>query len=196
MSETKRPVRKPYNFKRRQRGTAAVEFALVAVTFFTLLFGVIELARLMFLFNTLPVVTSRAARAAANTDFANADRIDEVRWRAMFRDSAGGMILMNELTDQSIRIDYLRVDRSAAGTLTMVPIPAGSLPASPAENRRVCLVDPNSLTCIRIVRVRVCNPGKLDKCEPMQFQPLIPLINLSLPLPTSTALVKAQSLGL
>lgn len=196
MSETKRPVRKPYSHQRLQRGMAAVEFSLVAVVFFTLVFGVIEFARLMFLFNTLPEVTNRAASAAANTDFTNPAQMDRVRWRAIFRDSAGGLALMNELTDQSIRIDYLAVTRSIDGTLTMTPIPDGSLPASPSENRKVCLVDPNSPTCIRIVRVRVCEASNPTDCVPVHFQSLISIIHLSLALPTSTTLVKAQSLGL
>lgn len=196
MSETKRQVCKPYRSKKLQQGVAAVEFALIAVAFFTLVFGVIEVARLMFLFNTLPEVTSRAANAASSTDFTNAVALDRVRQRAIFRDSPGGLVLMQELTDQSIRIDYLSINRNDDGTLTMVPIPVGSLPASPAANRRACLVDPYSATCIRIVRVRVCNVGNAGACEPMQFQSLVSLFNFSLPLPTSATLVKAKSLGL
>ncbi|MDB5910387.1 MAG: pilus assembly protein TadE [Massilia sp.] len=196
MSETKRQVCKPFRSKKLQQGVAAVEFALIAVAFFTLVFGVIDVARLMFLFNTLPEVTSRAAIAASSTDFTNTVELDRVRQRAIFRDSPGGMVLMQELTDQSIRIDYMSINRNDDGTLTMVPIPVGSLPSSPAANRRACLVDPNSPTCIRIVRVRVCNVSNSGACDAMQFQSLVALFNLSLPLPTSTTLVKAQSLGL
>jgi Flp pilus assembly protein TadG len=196
MSDTNYAARGAHSSKRRQRGVAAVEFSLIAVLFFTLVFGVIELARMMFLFNTLSEVTRRAASAAANADFTNPATINQVQWQAIFRASAGGMTLMNELTDQSVRIDYLSVARNADGTFSMVPIAVGGLPSSPAENRKVCLVDPNSSSCIRIVRARVCNPSNSVSCEPMQFQSLLPLVELSLPLPTSPTLVIAKSLGL
>ena len=51
----------PANNPSRQRGVAAVEFALVVIIFLTLLFGIIELARSMYVFNTLKEVTRRAA---------------------------------------------------------------------------------------------------------------------------------------
>ncbi|MDB5917901.1 MAG: pilus assembly protein TadE [Massilia sp.] len=196
MSETKRLVSKPRGRKRLQHGSAAVEFSLVIVAFFTLIFGIIELARLMFLFNTLQEVTRRAATAASNTDFTNASKLNQVRQNAIFRDSAGGLVLMKELTDESIRIDYLSVSRDSAGTLSMVPIPASNLPSSPAANRRGCLVNPNSDSCIRIVRARVCQSGISPDCEPMQFQSFVPLLSFSLPLPRAPTLAKAESLGI
>lgn len=196
MSETQRPVRKRYRRERLQQGSAAIEFALIALIFFTFVFSVIELARLMFLYNTLPEITRRAASAAANTDFTRLAELDRVRWNAVFRDSPGSLVLMNELTDQAIRIDYLAINRNDDGTLSMVPIAAASLPASPSANLSGCVVDPNSATCIRIVRVRVCQPSNSATCVPMQFQSLVPFINLSLPLPTAPTLAKAQSLGL
>lgn len=102
---------------------------------------------------------------------------------------------MRELTDQSIRIDYLAVRRDDDGTLTMVPIPAATLPSSPSENRKGCNMDPNSMTCIRIVRVRVCKADNSANCEPMEFKSLLSLFHFTLPLPTATTLAKAQSLG-
>jgi Flp pilus assembly protein TadG len=196
MSATKRPICESYTRKRPQQGAAAVEFALVIVAFFVVVFGIIEIARLMFLFNTLQEVTRRAATGASNTDFTNASRLDEVRQHAIFRSSAGGLVLMNELTDESIRIDYLSVHRDPDGLLTMVPIQASALPSSPAANRRTCLVDPNSATCIRIVRARVCQPGITANCEPMEFQSMVPLLSFSMPLPVATTLAKAESLGI
>jgi hypothetical protein len=185
-----------YRCKRLQQGATAVEFALLVLIFFTLVFGVIEFARLMFLFNTLPEVTRRAASAAATTDFTKPAELERVRQRAVFRYSAGALPLMKELTDEAVRIDYLAVKRNNDGSLSMVPIPPGSLPSSPAENRQVCLIDPNSPTCIRIVRVRVCKPSNSAACEPMLFRTMVSLIKFDLPLPTAPTLVKAQSLGL
>lgn len=47
-----------------QRGAAAVEFAIVSLVFFTMLFGAIEVGRLMFLWNTAAEVTRLGARMA------------------------------------------------------------------------------------------------------------------------------------
>ena len=52
----------------RQRGVAAVEFALLASAFFVLLFGVVELARLMYLWNAAAETTRLGARTAAVCD--------------------------------------------------------------------------------------------------------------------------------
>jgi hypothetical protein len=180
----------------RERGIAAVEFAIGAIIFLVLVFGVIEIARLMFLYNTLQEVTRKAASSAANTDFTNVAKMDQVRQRAIFQNGAGSLPLMPELTDQAVRIDFISIKRNDDGTLTMVPIPTGSLPASPADNRKVCLVDPNSASCIRLVRARICDPGDTTDCQAMQFQPVFSLVQLAIPLTTATTLAKAQSLGL
>ena len=50
------------------RGVAAVEFALLSSAFFMLLFGVFELARLMYLWNAAAEATRLGARTAAVCD--------------------------------------------------------------------------------------------------------------------------------
>ncbi|MGG7054682.1 TadE/TadG family type IV pilus assembly protein [Nitrosomonas sp. ANs5] len=52
----------------RQRGAAAVEFALLAVLLFTLLFGVIEMSRVLFYWNTATEATRLGARLAVVCD--------------------------------------------------------------------------------------------------------------------------------
>lgn len=51
--------------KSRQKGTTTVEFAIIAVVFFIVLFGVIEIGRALFVWNTLTEATRRGARVAA-----------------------------------------------------------------------------------------------------------------------------------
>lgn len=51
-----------------QRGVAAVEFALIAGLFFTLLIGIIEFSRVLFYWNTAAEVTRLAARSAVVCD--------------------------------------------------------------------------------------------------------------------------------
>lgn len=52
----------------RSRGAAAVEFALVSLVFFTILFGAMEMGRLMFYWNTAAEVTRLGARMAVVCD--------------------------------------------------------------------------------------------------------------------------------
>lgn len=51
--------------KNRQSGIYVVEFAIVAGVFFLMMFGAIEVARLMFTWSALDAVTQRGARIAA-----------------------------------------------------------------------------------------------------------------------------------
>lgn len=67
MSTAKRPSRVPPR-ARKATGVFAVELAIVVLVFFTIIFGVVELARLMYVFNTLQEVTRRAARAEPADD--------------------------------------------------------------------------------------------------------------------------------
>ena len=50
--------------KRRQRGQTLVEFALVALLFFVVLFGLIEFARALWTWNTIVQATRAGARFA------------------------------------------------------------------------------------------------------------------------------------
>lgn len=51
--------------KNLERGTTTVEFAIVATTLFIVLFGVLEIGRALFVWNTLGEATRRGARLAA-----------------------------------------------------------------------------------------------------------------------------------
>jgi len=51
-----------------QRGVAAVEFALIAAILFTLLFGIIEFGRVLFMMNTTAEATRLGARLAVVCD--------------------------------------------------------------------------------------------------------------------------------
>ena len=52
----------------QQRGVAAVEFALIASIFFTLVFGVMEMGRILFYMNTAAEATRLGARVAVVCD--------------------------------------------------------------------------------------------------------------------------------
>jgi hypothetical protein len=177
----------------KQRGVAAVEFALLATVFFALVFGILEIARLMYLLNTLQEVTRRAAAIAVISPFSDDDQ-KTVRQHAIFADKSGNLVLGKPITAEHLRLEYLSLARAPGGALTMLPV--SPLPASPTANRLNCLSDPYGANCIRFVRVQVCQPNVTDRCMPVPYQMFFPLVNFSrLVLPRSTTTSPARSMG-
>lgn len=56
------------NYLKNQKGVAAIEFALIAVILFTLLFGVIEMGRMLFMMNATAEATRLGARLSVVCD--------------------------------------------------------------------------------------------------------------------------------
>jgi hypothetical protein len=174
-----------------QDGVAAVEFAIVVIVFLIVVFGILEIARAMYMFNTLPEVTRRAARAAANISFNDVAALNLARKRAVLDEASGILPLGNPITYENIRFEYLYLPSKAP---ELKPIP--SMPSCPAKNRLNCMADPNSTSCIRAVQASVCQEGQGgSSCTPVNYQPLFPLINLPLTLPTSKTIVATETLG-
>lgn len=174
-------------------GAVTAEFAFVIIIFFAVVCGVVEVARLLYVFNTLQAVTQRAAAGAANADFGSAAAMAGVRQRAIFRDAAGTLVLGAPVTDDHIRIDYLSL--SEAGGIAITEMSAASLPSCPANNRVNCLQNPYGPSCIRLVRARVCDPADTGQCRRVAYQPLFSFIPISLSLPRAPAVTNAETLG-
>jgi hypothetical protein len=187
-----RPARMPAS-GRHQNGVAAIEFALVAMVFFLIVFGIIEFARAMYMFNTLPEVTRQMAHAAARISFTNGEALDLARKRAVFNEKKGTLLLGDPITYQNIRIEYLYLPTK---TSELKPIPVGSMPQCPTQNRINCANDPNASNCIRAVQASICNGGgDGGACTAVSYRPLIPLIRLPLKLPMALTIVNADTLG-
>jgi hypothetical protein len=180
---------------RKQRGVAAVEFALVALIFFLVFFGVVEVARAMYVCNTLQEVTRRAASLAATANFSSATAMQAVREQAIFRTSPGFLVFAEPIADGNVKIDYMWIQRNGT-SMTMLPIPSASLPASPAENYANCLNDPYSQSCIRLVRARICQADGGQSCTPVTYRTMVSLIPLPFSLPPSATIVNAETLGM
>lgn len=178
----------------RQAGVAAVEFATVATVFFLFIFGIMELVRAMYVVNTLQEVTRRAAVAASNRPTDEASQA-LVRANAVFRGGAGPLLLADPVTSAHVRIDYLALVRNADGSTTPTLIPTSSVPATPAQNRVNCAANSNASNCIRFVRTRICAPTGDGECPQVTYKTLFSLVDLPIPLPASTTIVPAQSLG-
>lgn len=148
---------------RAQCGVAAVEFALGAMLFFTFVFGVIELARALYMWSTMIEVTRRAARGASMADFSDPGVLGAVRGRAMFAELPGGLPLRGNLTEANLSIDYLN------GSLERV----SPVPACPEQNIVNCNTDPDGASCIRFVRVRLCVESGSADCTRVDYDPII-----------------------
>ena len=84
--------------KNKQKGAAAIEFALIASIFFTILIGILEMGRVLFYMNSAAEVTRLGARIAVVCDI-NASGI---RSNMIKR--------LNILTVDNIQIDYCTKD--------------------------------------------------------------------------------------
>lgn len=82
--------------RRLQRGAAIVEFAIVAMLFFVLLVGIVEMGRVLFTWNSAAEATRRGARMAVVTDPGSAATVREEMRR-----------IMPDLADNQISITYL-----------------------------------------------------------------------------------------
>lgn len=97
-----------------QRGTTTVEFAIIAGAALTVLFGVIEVGRALFVWNTAAEMTRRGARVAAVCPI-NHPTIGEI---AIFNQAGGGAqsSVLNGLTTANINVEYLDDDGNATAT--------------------------------------------------------------------------------
>lgn len=192
------PATKPLPLRRRaafQHGGHLVEFALVAGVFLLLVFGIVEFARMFYVFNTVQEVTRRAANAAIHANFRDQDRLQRIREQAVLRDSPGALPLGAPVTDRHVRIEFLADPGAGSGFDALRAIPAGQLPACPLRNRHVCMANPRAANCIRFVRASVCDPLEQARCEQARMGLVIPALAFSVAVPRATTILPVESLG-
>lgn len=177
-----------------QRGVSSVEFALLAVIFFALVFGIIETARTLYLFATLQEVTRRAAAEAAISAFDPTTQTG-IRERALIGSVGGKLILGDPVSADHLKIEYLALARDPdSNALDMIPV--DPMPADPATNYLNCLTNPYAANCIRVIRASICMPDGAADCTAVPYQMLLPITDFSgLVLPRATTVVPAQTLG-
>lgn len=89
---------------RREQGVASIEFAVVGLVFFIVLFGIFELSRALFTWNTLSEATRRGARQAAICP-PNHPSIASV---ALFNNNNNGNDnILTNISPNNIKVDYL-----------------------------------------------------------------------------------------
>lgn len=187
---------KPARPRVRASGVAAVEFALLAIVFFTFTFGIIEVARLMFVFGTLQEVTRKAAATAVHVYPSDTEGIARLKRNAIFKSGPGQLMLAAPVSDDSIRIDYLALVRAPGnGALTLAAIDRTTLPATPAQHRQVCMRNPNAANCVRFVQVSICRSQTSNDCGAVQSQLMLPIVGITVPFHKATTIAVAESFG-
>lgn len=106
--------------RKKQKGVYSVEFALVGLVFFTLLFMVLEVGRLFFVWNVLSEASRRGARLASVCNFNRIDRIalDEMKQVALFNNAT----LVPALTTANLKIEYLTFNGDAAADFSEIDL--------------------------------------------------------------------------
>lgn len=156
---------------RRQGGTAAVEFAIVAVIFFTMLLGIIEFGRALYVFNTLQEATRNLARNAVVALISNSGTTAFVQANALY----GGSVLPGapEVTAAAVTVDYL----NANGNALNAPFPDDQASECASGGTK----------CVAYVRVSVS----------ATYQPMITGLFpfLAVQFPQSTVTMPTESMG-
>ncbi len=105
--------------KHKQKGTETVEFAMIALLFFVVLFAIIEFSRALFVWNALTEATRRGARMAVICPVGSLIP----KQVAMFGDKGGSLAtsqIINGLTPAMVAVSYS--DASASPTFVQVSI--------------------------------------------------------------------------
>jgi Flp pilus assembly protein TadG len=107
---------KNLNIRQNERGTTVAEFAVVALLFFTIIFGIIEFGRLLYTHNALTDATRRGARfAVTHKESAVADVKNEVVYgsKATYDDKKKPTSppLINGLTVDMVEVVYTGIDK-------------------------------------------------------------------------------------
>lgn len=100
------PMRGAHTAALNQAGTTTVEFAIVGLWLFVVLFAVIEFGRALFVMNLLTEATRRAARMAAVCPVADPKPASV----AVFDSGSGGSAIVSGLTTSNVLIEYLDVN--------------------------------------------------------------------------------------
>lgn len=166
-----------------QKGTTAVEFAIVALIFFMIALGIMEFGRVLYVWNTVQEVTRRAAREAVVRSFADANRISRL---AVFssENTDGSLPGGLEITNAYVRINYLNQNFTQADPM----------PSDPADNLSACEDAGRTTSCIRYVEACVATGTNCTGF--VRYAPMVGLFPfLAIDIPVSSVVMPVESLG-
>ncbi len=128
--------------KTKQDGTTSIEFALIGAVFMMVLFGVMEVGRLLYVWNTLSEVTRRGARVAAVCREGDV----EINKIALFNTAVGtdDSSIVHGLSAANINVEYL--DAAGAPTLVFADVEATRVSVSNFQHDMLIPFLPATLT--------------------------------------------------
>lgn len=126
----------------RQEGAAAVEFALIAILFFSLLMGIIEFGRVLFTYNAAVEATRYGARVAVVCDIGSTAVVSKMQ------------LILPAIATANVAVTY----------------------------------EPTACVQATCQRVKV-------KIQGLSVTPLIPVLNVTLPVPSSETSLLRESLA-
>jgi Flp pilus assembly protein TadG len=157
-----------------QRGAAMVEFAIIALLFFMILFGIIEFGRAFFTYNTLVEATRRGARIAAVCPVSTAG-ILQVQQATVFDNSPDGSTSPTSgllgLSTNDVAVSYFDEN------MNEITSPIASITDEAYDNIRFVRVEIESLN------------GNND------IQLIIPGTSIAFPVPPIVTTLPSESLG-
>lgn len=117
-------LKRANHYKNDRDGATAIEFALLAIPFFMLLFAILELAIIFFISSTLSHAVSESGRQIRTGNFQNCG---QAAFKAAVCDKMKGL----GNCEQNLRLDVISEPSFNAITLPDVPPPPAAAPASP-----------------------------------------------------------------
>ena len=97
-------MRQSKRFKSNEQGATLVEFSIAALVFLTVMFGVIEFGRALWVHNALADAARRGARYAAVHSAGDADKVRNV---VVYGDEDGGDTpMIPNLTTDNVAVNY------------------------------------------------------------------------------------------
>ncbi|MDM5175981.1 pilus assembly protein [Massilia sp. DJPM01] len=173
--------------RQRTRGATLIEFALTLPIFLLFTLGLLEMARVMYLWNMLSNATYTAARGAAMVNPIDSTALEAVAQAAALPARAGIIALGANDKDARIAISHLRSDFGVVA----------SLPACPSQNIVNCNANPHGASCVRFVRAQLCASGGGATCDRAVYKPMFArhLLGWAFTYPTFATILPAASLG-
>jgi len=166
-----------------QHGAALVEFALIGLVFFTILFGLIEFGRAFFTYNTLVEATRRGARVAAVCPISSAGTLQAQQVTVFDPNNPDGTTPMTGLLGLStanVQVSYFDTNSD--------PLCTGPTPPALCWINGPLASNSTTYNTVTFVRVQLQNVPNFLNLN-------IPGFSISLPMPTIQTTLPSQSLG-
>jgi Flp pilus assembly protein TadG len=110
--------------KHEQKGAETVEFAMIALLFFAVLFAIIEFSRAMFVWNALSEATRRGARMAVICPYQSpVPDNSPIKQVALFGDKGGTLTtspIIADLTPGMVNVRYLNLGGAVESNQSLI----------------------------------------------------------------------------